>query len=699
MNNQNRSANSSFKKGKGKKGAMSPMLGDKSRAELSVTFEQSVIEKENERTQSVIGSVLPDLKEREDQDQTPQEGFIDPNLPMEEQERLKKLNMMYYGKKFQKERVQKLGIQASDPEKEKSQRQHSQDTEGFTKSSESSKAFSKNNLVFKENHEYQVTKKAKEFMRLSFLQKLVVSDLIGTFFGITGLILEMISAQKFYTDNKILVGTTEAGGKIQILNPSTDGSSFSFFQSSSTFCSLVCIICTVYSYYCELNSMIQRNMVKNTTTMVELGWHKSLIAECLILIVHNPSFIKNSVVVLTNQGEKIEVGLNQLITIFMFLRLYLLIKLFGRFSKFQSVQVIKLCYNYYVDSTIGFSIRAFLKNNPYALALMCLIVVIAVCGYGIQTFEAPATLGTVYELEPNPYWNVIITLSTVGYGDIFPRTHYGRLFSILAMFCGQFTNSMIIIAMTITAQFSLEEAKAFKDCKVVEYFQERYRLGVKITALRALEKMCLREYEKEKNAGEEVDNGLAAVSRGKTVRENTKGESVRGSGKAEAKVASRRGSEKIKPNAVAPAKAKTIESGGSAEGEEEQGVQLDQVEVQENDDLQNQAQQDQEDYEEDAQVQVKPKAKRRAIDVRFGKIGFLSASRMLRVKLKQLVQQYKEMNASFTANETQDDINTIVSNLELRLKEQNTNFEKMYANYDGAILSLVQNLHVGLDLS
>ena len=696
--NPNTSQNSSFKRGKGKqRGGPSPE-NDKSRGELSVTFDQSVIQKENERTQSVIGSVLPDLKDGEYQEAGEgEEGFIDPNLPIEEQNRLKKLQMMYYGKKFQKEREQKLGVKNSDPNQEAAEkkRENTQETDGFTKSSESSKAFSKNNLIFKENHEYQVTKKAKEFMRLSYLQKLVISDLIGTFFGITGLLLEMISSQKFYTDNKIELGTTEAGGKIQVLDPSTDGSSFSFFQSSSTFCSLVCIICTVYSYRCEYFSMIQRNMIKNTTTMVDLGWHKTLIAECLILMVHNPSFINNSVVVLINQGEKIEVGMNQMVTIFMFTRLYLLVKLFGRFSKYQSVQVIRLCYNYYVDATIGFSIRAFLKNNPYALALMCLIVVIGVCGYGIQTFEAPATFGLVYELEPNSYWNVIITLSTVGYGDIFPKTHYGRMFSTLAMFCGQFTNSLIIMAMTITAQFSLEEAKAFKDYKVVEYFQERYQLGVKITAVRALEKMCLREYEKEKNAGAEVEPEENTVARSKTAREASQGDTGKGSKRvAPPKEVSRRNSAKQKSNIVAPAKSKTIDSADIGDGEEEQGVELEQVEVGENTNQgQNQYEPEQTNYQGSG-LPLKGKSKKRPIDIRFGKIGFLSASRMLKIKLKQMVQQYKEMNASFTANETQEDINTIVSNLELRLKEQNANFEKLYANYDGAILTLAQNLSV-----
>ena len=43
---------------------------------------------------------------------------------------------------------------------------------------------------------------------------------------------------------------------------------------------------------------------------------------------------------------------------------------------------------FYVEPSVSFSIRAFLKNYPYVLTMICLIVVVVVFGYAIQTFEA-----------------------------------------------------------------------------------------------------------------------------------------------------------------------------------------------------------------------------------------------------------------------------------------------------------------------
>jgi hypothetical protein len=106
----------------------------------------------------------------------------------------------------------------------------------------------------------------------------------------------------------------------------------------------------------------------------------------------------------------------------------------------------------------------------------------------------PFVLGQAYENTWNPYWNVIITFATVGYGDIYPRTNFGRLFAILSMFFGQFLISLIIIAMSISAMFTLEETKAFKDIKVFDYHQEQLQQAGRVLTSFYLKRLCERNY-------------------------------------------------------------------------------------------------------------------------------------------------------------------------------------------------------------
>lgn len=69
---------------------------------------------------------------------------------------------------------------------------------------------------------------------------------------------------------------------------------------------------------------------------------QSLIREILVVLVHTPSFIEDIIIKVKNEKDYIEIGINQLISIFMLSRLYMIVKLFGRFSKYQTGEVIKI---------------------------------------------------------------------------------------------------------------------------------------------------------------------------------------------------------------------------------------------------------------------------------------------------------------------------------------------------------------------
>jgi len=58
-------------------------------------------------------------------------------------------------------------------------------------------------------------------------------------------------------------------------------------------------------------------------------------------------------------------------------------------------------------------------------------------------------------------WNVIITLTTVGYGDYYPKTDFGRIIGIITAFWGIFFLSLFVIALTNTLNLAEQENRAF----------------------------------------------------------------------------------------------------------------------------------------------------------------------------------------------------------------------------------------------
>ena len=44
-------------------------------------------------------------------------------------------------------------------------------------------------------------------------------------------------------------------------------------------------------------------------------------------------------------------------------------------------------------------------------------------------------------------WLVMITMTTVGYGDIYPQTHFGRFFAVIACLIGMLLVSYLIVGV------------------------------------------------------------------------------------------------------------------------------------------------------------------------------------------------------------------------------------------------------------
>lgn len=61
-------------------------------------------------------------------------------------------------------------------------------------------------------------------------------------------------------------------------------------------------------------------------------------------------------------------------------------------------------------------------------------------------------------------------MTTVGYGDFYPKTYLGRAVGIFACFWGTFLISLIVVSLTISFDFTINEKNLYQNA--VFYYEK-----------------------------------------------------------------------------------------------------------------------------------------------------------------------------------------------------------------------------------
>jgi len=93
-------------------------------------------------------------------------------------------------------------------------------------------------------------------------------------------------------------------------------------------------------------------------------------------------------------------------------------------------------------------------------------IAVVVFSAAVYSFEQSGSAASDFESIPRTFWWALVTMTTVGYGDITPMTNFGRLVAVFTMFSG-----IIIVALPITvigANFEKQYEKQFFQDAIVE---------------------------------------------------------------------------------------------------------------------------------------------------------------------------------------------------------------------------------------
>jgi hypothetical protein len=77
-------------------------------------------------------------------------------------------------------------------------------------------------------------------------------------------------------------------------------------------------------------------------------------------------------------------------------------------------------------------------------------------------------------------WNVIITLTTTGFGDIYPKSILGRLCAMIICFWGTFMVSFFVFTVNNMLTFTQSEEKSFNLLLRLHFKEELKKYAVNV---------------------------------------------------------------------------------------------------------------------------------------------------------------------------------------------------------------------------
>ena len=186
---------------------------------------------------------------------------------------------------------------------------------------------------------------------------------------------------------------------------------------------------------------------------------KKILGEAFLCFILLPPYItyKKS---FTQLGIVQTLTIEDLLLIFILIRVFHVYKLYYEFSSFNSLRSRFYCNLLRIDDQFTFILRCFFRDLPYVSVIFTFTLSIALIGYLLHIYEQNVELSPFISLW-NGFWIISYTESTVGYGDIVPKTHLGRFMCIISSFFGVFMYSYTVSVFRTTAGLSPGETKLY----------------------------------------------------------------------------------------------------------------------------------------------------------------------------------------------------------------------------------------------
>lgn len=220
-----------------------------------------------------------------------------------------------------------------------------------------------------------------------------------------------------------------------------------------------------YHFYLKLMKMRYKSSEEETIWSSNRRW--SLMIEILIGFIHPNYFLHNKELRAYNSIVQLHTvsKMNDVLAVAGMIRVALIcsfaISLTGIAS--NRAKRVALMHGYELKYTN--IVKTLTKESPFLTIILGTLVSIITFSYAIRICERPLTdilNDQTFGYLSSSMYCVVITMMTVGYGDMYPRTLPGRILAFFLCIWGVFITSLSVVTLTNYVTLSQSEDKALK---------------------------------------------------------------------------------------------------------------------------------------------------------------------------------------------------------------------------------------------
>ena len=167
--------------------------------------------------------------------------------------------------------------------------------------------------------------------------------------------------------------------------------------------------------------------------------------------------------------------------------------------KFANNRADRIARFFGIEADAIFVLRACMRRYP--LKFVCCLEIFGVLFFGVlvriaetnyiqhippgldrEDFLLERSNRILFFNYTNIFWNMIITMTTIGYGDFTTRGTLSRMIIILTGFYGILVTSLLVVAFTNLLEMESNEDNAFKMYKSIQASKNKDKAAIKLTS-------------------------------------------------------------------------------------------------------------------------------------------------------------------------------------------------------------------------